>query len=108
LSRTQQRWSNTFTERKYNLVGNKGLILRAKFQLEGVQTAGPVTAIFLQSSLRRLSVPQEENPQEPERIPFFQRLLENPFLLLFLGVVVPTVFYILWGIMEIATIPVAQ
>jgi hypothetical protein len=53
-------------------------------------------------------VPQEENLQEPERIPFFQRLLENPFLLLFLGVVVPTVFYILWGIMEIATIPVAQ
>ncbi|UCH39726.1 MAG: hypothetical protein JSU67_16495 [Gammaproteobacteria bacterium] len=42
-----------------------------------------------------------------ERIPFFQRVLENPFLLLFLGVVMPTVFYILWGIMEIATLPVA-
>ena len=29
------------------------------------------------------------------------------FLLLFIGIVMPTVFYILWGIMEIATIPVA-
>ena len=44
---------------------------------------------------------------QPERIPFFQRVLENPFLLLFIGIVMPTVFYILWGIMEIATIPVA-
>jgi hypothetical protein len=43
----------------------------------------------------------------PERVPFFQRVLDNPFLLLFLGIVVPTVFYILWGVMEIATIPIA-
>ncbi len=53
-------------------------------------------------------MPQEDNVPKPERIPFFQRLLENPFLLLFIGVVMPTVFYILWGIMEIATIPVAE
>jgi hypothetical protein len=44
---------------------------------------------------------------KPERIPFFQRVMDNPFLLLFLGIVIPTVFYILWGIMEIATIPIA-
>jgi hypothetical protein len=43
----------------------------------------------------------------PERIPFFQRVLENPFLLLFAGIAMPTVFYILWGVMEIATIPIA-
>ena len=43
----------------------------------------------------------------PERIPAMQRLLDNPFLLLFLGVVVPTVFYIIWGILEIAQIPIA-
>jgi hypothetical protein len=43
-----------------------------------------------------------------ERIPFMQRLLDNPFLLLFIGVVVPTVIYILWGVMEIAQIPLAQ
>lgn len=41
-------------------------------------------------------------------IPVMQRILDNPFLLLFLGVVIPTVFYILWGIMEIVTIPIAQ
>ena len=42
-----------------------------------------------------------------ERIPFMQRLLENPFLLLFLGIVMPTVFYMIWGIMEIISIPIA-
>jgi hypothetical protein len=44
---------------------------------------------------------------QPEQVPFFQRVLDNPFLLLFLGIVMPTVFYILWGVMEIATIPIA-
>jgi len=29
---------------------------------------------------------QEENIPTPERIPFFQRMLDNPFLLLFIGV----------------------
>ena len=43
-----------------------------------------------------------------ERVPVMQRLLDNPFLLLFLGVVMPTVFYIVWGIMEIITIPLAK
>ncbi len=45
---------------------------------------------------------------EKETIPVMQRVLDNPFLLLFLGVVVPTVFYILWGVMEIVTIPIAK
>ena len=44
---------------------------------------------------------------EPERVPFFQRLLDNHFLLLFLGVTVPTVLYLIWGIMEIVQIPIA-
>ena len=41
------------------------------------------------------------------RIPVMQRILDNPFILLFIGVVVPAVFYIIWGIMEIVTIPIA-
>ena len=45
--------------------------------------------------------------QDLVRIPIFQRILDNPFILLFIGVVVPAVFYIIWGIMEIVTIPVA-
>jgi hypothetical protein len=45
---------------------------------------------------------------EEERIPAMQHLLDNPFLLLFLGVAIPTVLYILWGVMEILTIPNAH
>ena len=52
---------------------------------------------------------REPAPGEPEeRIPIMQHLLENPFLLLFFGVAIPTVFYIIWGIMEIVAIPVAK
>ena len=50
----------------------------------------------------------EDTHTPPERIPFMQRLLDNPFLLLFLGVAMPTVFYIIWGVMEIAQIPIAK
>ncbi len=46
--------------------------------------------------------------QDFVRIPIFQRILDNPFILLFVGVVVPAVFYIIWGIMEIVTIPIAR
>ena len=42
---------------------------------------------------------------EEERIPAMQHLLDNPFLLLFLGITIPTVLYILWGVMEILTLP---
>jgi hypothetical protein len=48
-------------------------------------------------------------PVEDEQpVPVMQQVLDNPFLLLFLGVAVPTVFYIVWGVMEIVTIPVAK
>lgn len=50
---------------------------------------------------------KEDDSKEDERIPGMQSLLDNPFLLLFIGVVMPTVFYILWGIMEIVNLPVA-
>jgi hypothetical protein len=46
-------------------------------------------------------------PPEGERIPFMQRLLDNHFLLLFLGVAIPTVLYIIWGIIEVTQIPIA-
>ncbi len=45
--------------------------------------------------------------QQPERIPTMQRILDNPFILLFIGVVFPSVFYIIWGIVEIVNIPIA-
>jgi hypothetical protein len=40
--------------------------------------------------------------------PLMQRVLDNPFILLFLGVAVPSVLYLGWGIMEIVTIPIAN
>ena len=45
--------------------------------------------------------------QANPRIPIMQRIIDNPFILLFIGVVFPAVFYIIWGIMEIVTIPIA-
>lgn len=51
--------------------------------------------------------PTPGNPG-PGRIPVMQRVLDNPFLLLFLGVTIPTVLYILWGVMELSQVPVAR
>lgn len=44
----------------------------------------------------------------PERVPAMQRLLDNPFLLLFFGVAVPAAIYLIWGLMEISQIPIAK
>ena len=51
-----------------------------------------------------------EAPSEAgeEKIPAMQLILDNPFLLLFLGVAMPTVFYIVWGVMEIVGIPISK
>ena len=49
---------------------------------------------------------QSQAEEKQERVPVMQQILDNPFLLLFLGITIPTVFYILWGVMEIATVPV--
>ena len=47
-------------------------------------------------------------PSELEPIPLMQRVLDNPFLLLVVGVAFPTIFYIIWGIIEITQIPIAD
>jgi hypothetical protein len=47
-------------------------------------------------------------PGAPERVPMIQRVLDNPFLLLFLGVTSPAVLYLIWGVMELTQIPVAN
>jgi len=43
-----------------------------------------------------------------EPVPWVQQLLDNPFLLLFIGVMVPMVLYTLWGVIDILTIPLAK
>ena len=50
---------------------------------------------------------QPEPEARQERVHPMQQLLDNPFLLLFIGITVPTVLYIVWGVMEIASIPVS-
>ncbi len=52
------------------------------------------------------NTPTDEVPDEP--IPAMQQLLDNPFLLLFLGIAMPTVLYVVWGVMEIVGIPIAK
>ena len=43
-----------------------------------------------------------------EPVPVLQQILDNPFLLLFMGIALPTVLYVIWGVMEILSIPVAK
>ncbi|WP_162846113.1 hypothetical protein [Seongchinamella sediminis] len=44
---------------------------------------------------------QGDNGSEP----MMQKLLDNPFLLLFIGVASPSLLYLVWGLAEIFTIP---
>jgi hypothetical protein len=59
--------------------------------------------------------PQEEIAMSPRQdddatapVPWMQQLLDNPFLLLFLGVMVPMVVYTVWGVFDILTLPLAK
>jgi hypothetical protein len=45
---------------------------------------------------------------DEERVPVMQRILDNPFILLFIGIFIPTMTYIIWGIMELISIPIAD
>ena len=45
---------------------------------------------------------------ENENVPLGQRLMERPILLLVLGLLVMFVFYTVWGMVEIMTLPEAE
>ncbi|MCB0350389.1 MAG: hypothetical protein KDD38_04345 [Bdellovibrionales bacterium] len=45
--------------------------------------------------------------QTKEEIPALQKLFDRPFLLLFAGMAVMVVFYTVWGIYEIMSMPAA-
>ena len=51
-------------------------------------------------------LPGDDVLEEP--VPVMQQLLDNPFLLLFIGIAVPTVLYTIWGVMEIVSLPIAK
>jgi hypothetical protein len=46
--------------------------------------------------------------QTNEPVPLMQQLLDNPFLLLFIGVLVPMLVYTLWGVIDILTVPLTK
>lgn len=41
--------------------------------------------------------------EHPDRIPLGQRIFDNPFLLLILGILTTVVFYTAWGLLEMIT-----
>ena len=45
---------------------------------------------------------------EEQETPLMQRVLDNPFILLFLGVAFPALLYLIWGIMEVVSIPIGN
>ena len=47
------------------------------------------------------------SPNEPHHKRALQKLLDNPWLLLVLGTVVPTVSYTVWGWIELLLLPSA-
>ena len=52
--------------------------------------------------------PHDPPHDENGPVPWMQQLLDNPFLLLFLGVMVPMVVYTVWGVFDILTLPMAK
>ena len=52
--------------------------------------------------------PQSGSSGGDQRIPPMQALLDNPFILLFIGVAVPAVLYTIWGVMGVAKITIGK
>jgi hypothetical protein len=47
--------------------------------------------------------PSSEVPQRP--IAWQQVIFDDIFLILMLGLVIPTLFYLVWGLMDLASVP---
>jgi hypothetical protein len=54
----------------------------------------------------RMAIPSDQ-ANRAEEIPLGQRLFDRPFLLLVFGLVVMFVFYTIWGLYEIMSLPQA-
>ncbi|MBA4176463.1 MAG: hypothetical protein C0505_07870 [Leptothrix sp. (in: Bacteria)] len=50
----------------------------------------------------------DTHDDEHAPVPWVQQLLDNPFLLLFIGVFVPMMVYTVWGVVDILTLPMAK
>ena len=43
--------------------------------------------------------------QETERTPFWKMIMDDFMLLLFIGVTIYAIFYLIWGVMELSNLP---
>ena len=50
----------------------------------------------------------DKEPRPGEKTPLAQAFLDDIFLLLVPGIAVPVIFYTIWGLLEIASIPLAK
>jgi hypothetical protein len=57
---------------------------------------------------RAMSSDKQHDDDATAPVPWMQQLLDNPFLLLFLGVFVPMVLYTAWGVFDILTLPMGK
>ena len=48
------------------------------------------------------------NNNDDDDIPFMQKLLDNHWLLLLLGVATPMILYNAWGVVDILNVPLAK
>ena len=48
---------------------------------------------------------EKNEPNEQERVPFFKMVMDDFMLLLFLGVTIYAIFYLIWGVMELSNLP---
>ncbi|HRN47439.1 MAG TPA: hypothetical protein PK110_01125 [Niabella sp.] len=48
---------------------------------------------------------ETKQQSEQERVPFYRMIMDDFMLLLFLGVTIYAVFYLIWGIMELSNLP---
>lgn len=48
---------------------------------------------------------REQRDDQDERIPWQQMLLDDVFLLIMAGLVVPTLFYLVWGLWSLSNVP---
>jgi hypothetical protein len=57
---------------------------------------------------RAMSIESQHDDDATATVPWMQQLLDNPFILLFLGVFVPMVVYTAWGVFDILTLPMGK
>lgn len=55
-----------------------------------------------------MSDPNTDTSSGGEQPPLMQRVLDNPFILLALGIASPMILYVIWGIIELVQVPLAQ